>query len=171
MQEGHSQGNRKANWRLEEILMTKKKEEQYEATLVGIGMIVQVTNPIAGEDDVWNRAIGHVKQKIFKPEMTEELWGISFPRHKDPFEIYWYWAKELSVVATVGAVKSIDPGDELAKAIDSMAHEIVALAIDDLADEYPGISKYTIVESVAGGQRVIDCLEEKMVEIIDGIDR
>jgi len=146
-------------------------KETYVPVLITIGMIVQVNNPIAGEDDPWNNAIGHVEKLIFKPEMTEELWGIRFPRHKDPFEIYWYWAKEMSVVATVGTVESIDPGDELAKAIDSMAHEIVALAIDDLADEYPGISKYTIVESVAGGQRVIDCLEEKMVEIIDGIDR
>lgn len=149
--------------------MSKKKTEEKQE--IGVGMIVQVTNPIAGQEDEWNRGIGHVRQQILKRGMAEELWGIRFPRHKDPFEIYWYWAKELSVIAKLGTVEDIDSGEALSRAIDSMAHEIVALAIDDLADEYPGISKYTIIGSKAGGQRVIDCLEDQMVEIVDGIDR
>jgi hypothetical protein len=149
--------------------MSKKKTEEKQG--IGIDMIVQVTDPIAGEEDGWNQGIGHVKEQILKRGMAEELWGIHFPRHKDRQGLYWYWAKELTVIAKLGTVEDIDSGDLLGKAIDSMAHEIVAQAIDDLADEYPGISKYTIIGSISGGQRVIDCLEEQMIEIIDGIDR
>jgi len=147
------------------------KHKDSKGGILGVGMIIQVTDPIAGEEDVWNRAIGHVKECIFKPEMTDKLWGILFPRHKDQTDLNWYWGKELSVIATLGTVGSIDSGEILSKAIDGMAHEIIALGIEELADEYPGISKYTIIGSIAGGQRIIDCLEEKMVEIVDAIDR
>ena len=149
--------------------MSKKKTE--EKIVIGIGMIVQVTEPIEGGEDEWNHAVGHVKELILKRGMAEELWGIHFPKHMGREGLYWYWARELSVVATLGTVDSIDSGDLLGTAIDAMAHEIVAQAIVDLADEYPGVSKYTVIGSIAGGQSVIDCLEEQMIEIIDGIDR
>jgi hypothetical protein len=148
--------------------MSKPKTE--EKIEIGIGMIVQVTNPIDGKDDPWNHAVGHVQKRIWKSEMTEKLWGVFFTR-SDQGELFWFWAKELSVVSELGTVESIDEGDLLGKAIDAMAHEIVAQAIEDLDDEYPGISKYTVIGSIAGGQTVIDCLEERMIEIIDGIDR
>ena len=141
--------------------------KETETPEVGIGMIVQVTKPIEDDDDKRKR-IGEVADFIKKPGMRRPLWGIDFTADEG---LHWYWGSELTVVAALGRVDDVDAGEALSRAVDNMAHEIIGLAIDDLNDAHPGISKHTIIGSKAGGQRLIDLLEETFTDWHENLDR
>ncbi len=133
-----------------------------------IGMVVKVAFA-DDEEDPYKNKVGELTHIISKKGMVEPLYGVMFgwPIRANDNLPHFYHARELKIIAELGEIDDLEIDEPLRAAVDNLTHEIVAMAIEDLADEYPGLGSQTRVKSRSKTldtlmqERLMDWLENR----------